>query len=205
MFQSVTQASSNRILVWIRSLLRSNTPEKLFITNPRVRIFLLAFSMLFFELLCIRWITSYVRYLSYFNNFVLFASFLGIGLGMLAARRKRFWFPPFPVMLLILVIVVAFNRFDLRINSTQVLVVARLRDRAPAEQLRLLRVERGAVRRRQQERARRHVDLDGRRDVPGLVDARDAVAVVARVGEPRLRVAARRAAVDLRGRGLLGA
>src|SRR5437660_1442855 len=97
------------------------TPAHPFIADKRARTFLVSFSMLFFELLCIRWITSYVRYLSYFNNFVLFASFLGIGLGMLAARRKRFWFPPFPVMLLILVIVVAFNRFDLRINSTQVL------------------------------------------------------------------------------------
>src|SRR2546429_5067136 len=121
MAQLVTRVSSNRIFTWLRSLLLSDTPKTLFITNPRVRIFLLSFAMLFFELLCIRWIPSYVRFLSYFNNFVLFASFLGIGLGMLAARRKRFWFPPFPVMLLILVIVVAFNRFDLRINSTQVL------------------------------------------------------------------------------------
>src|SRR5256884_6237896 len=77
--------------------------------------------MLFFELLCIRWIPSYVRYLSYFNNFILLASFLGIGLGMLAARRQRFWFPPFPLLLLLLTIVVAVNRFDLRINSTDVL------------------------------------------------------------------------------------
>jgi hypothetical protein len=77
--------------------------------------------MLFFELLCIRWIPSYVRYLSYFNNFILFASFLGIGLGMLAARRQRFWFPPFPLMLLFLIIIVAVNRFDLKINSTDVL------------------------------------------------------------------------------------
>src|SRR5215813_14042429 len=100
MSQSVTQLSSKHILIWIKSLLRSNTPEKLFITNHRVRIFLLAFSMLFFELLCIRWITSYVRFLSYFNNFVLFASFLGIGLGILTARRKFLCFPPFPLMLL---------------------------------------------------------------------------------------------------------
>ena len=38
--------------------------------------------MLFFELLCIRWIPSYVRYLSYFNTFLVLASFLGIGLGI---------------------------------------------------------------------------------------------------------------------------
>src|SRR2546427_7853217 len=121
MAQLVTRVSSNRIFTWLRSLLLSDTPKTLFITNPRVRIFLLSFAMLFFELLCIRWIPSYVRFLSYFNNFVLLASFLGIGLGMLTARRKRFLFLPFPLMVVLLVIVVGLNRFDLRINSTQVL------------------------------------------------------------------------------------
>ena len=116
---SVAQVSSNR--AWFWSFLFADTSKRLFVTDPRVRIFLLSFAMLFFELLCIRWIPSYVRYLSYFNNFILLASFLGIGLGMLAARRQRFWFPPFPLLLLLLTIVVALNRFDLRINSTQVL------------------------------------------------------------------------------------
>ncbi len=77
--------------------------------------------MLFFELLCIRWIPSYIRYLSYFNNFILMASFLGIGLGMLSARRKNFWFLPFPLLLLIMVILVALNKFTLLVNSTDVL------------------------------------------------------------------------------------
>src|SRR5436305_8989434 len=121
MAQLVTRVSSNRIFTWLRSLLFSDTPKTLFITNPRVRIFLLSFAMLFFELLCIRWIPSYVRFLSYFNNFVLMASFLGIGLGMLTARRQRFWFPPFPLMVLLLTIVVLWNKFDLHINSTEVL------------------------------------------------------------------------------------
>ncbi|MFL5695635.1 MAG: spermidine synthase [Ktedonobacteraceae bacterium] len=116
---SVAQVSSNR--AWFWSFLFADTSKRLFVTDPRVRIFLLSFAMLFFELLCIRWIPSYVRYLSYFNNFILLASFLGIGLGMLSARRQRFWFPPFPLLLLLLTIVVALNRFDLRINSTQVL------------------------------------------------------------------------------------
>src|SRR5436309_1813050 len=102
-------------------LLEFFSPEHPFISDKRARIFLVSFTMLFFELLCIRWIPSYVRYLSYFNNFILLASFLGIGLGMLSARRQRFWFPPFPLLLLLLTIVVALNRFDLRINSTQVL------------------------------------------------------------------------------------
>src|SRR5215472_12001652 len=119
--ESSSQVSSSRVRFWSWLLARADAPKHPFITNARARIFLVSFTMLFFELLCIRWIPSYVRYLSYFNNFILLASFLGIGLGMLAARRKRFWYPPFPLMLLALVIIVAVNRFDLSFNSTSVL------------------------------------------------------------------------------------
>jgi hypothetical protein len=119
MRQSVTEMPSHQTEFW--SWLGVRTPRQLFITSPHVRIFLYSFAMLFFELLCIRWVPSYVRYLSYFNNFILLASFLGIGLGMLAARRQRFWFPPFPLLVLLLVVMVVLNRFELRINSTQVL------------------------------------------------------------------------------------
>ncbi len=106
---------------WLWSWLRADSPKQPFITSPRARIFLVSFAMLFFELLCIRWIPSYVRYLSYFNNFLLLASFLGIGLGMLTARRERFWFPPFPLLVVLMAIVVGVNRFELRISSTEVL------------------------------------------------------------------------------------
>jgi hypothetical protein len=91
------------------------------ITGVRTRIFLVSFTLLFFELLCIRWIPAYVRYLSYFTNFILLASFLGMGLGILAARRPNFRFPPFPLLLLALAGVVAVNRFELNISSTDVL------------------------------------------------------------------------------------
>jgi hypothetical protein len=97
------------------------TPVHPFIADKRARTLLVSFTMLFFELLCIRWIPSYVRYLSYFNNFLLMASFLGIGLGMLSARRERFWFPPFPVLVLLLVFIIEKTKFQLLINSTQVL------------------------------------------------------------------------------------
>lgn len=96
-------------------------PGRLFIHSVRLRIFLLSFTLLFFELLCIRWIPAYVRYLSYFTNFILLASFLGMGLGILAARRATFRFPPFPLMVLLLAVVVAVNRFELNISSTDVL------------------------------------------------------------------------------------
>jgi hypothetical protein len=93
----------------------------LIINGVRLRIFLVSFTLLFFELLCIRWIPAYVRYLSYFTNFILLASFLGMGLGILAARRATFRFPPFSFMVLLLAAVVAVNRFELNISSTDVL------------------------------------------------------------------------------------
>src|SRR3954452_19409981 len=91
------------------------------ITGVRTRIFLVSFTLLFFELLCIRWIPAYVRYLSYFTNFILLASFLGMGLGILAARRATFRFPSFAVLVLALAAVVGLNRFELNISSTDVL------------------------------------------------------------------------------------
>jgi spermine/spermidine synthase len=119
--QAFAHVSSSRLWSWLSSWLRVDAPEQPFIADPRARIFLVSFAMLFFELLCIRWIPSYIRYLSYFNNFILMASFLGIGLGMLSARRKNFWFLPFPLLVLIMVILIALNKFTLLVNSTDVL------------------------------------------------------------------------------------
>ena len=60
-------------------------------------LFLISFLALFFELACIRWFGAYVVFLTFFTNIVLLASFLGLGVGCLAARReKEFigWVPP---------------------------------------------------------------------------------------------------------------
>ena len=56
--------------------------------GDRWNLFLCSFTILFVELACIRWIPAYIRYLGYFTNFVLLGSFLGIGLGILQARRR---------------------------------------------------------------------------------------------------------------------
>lgn len=63
----------------------------------------LSFLMLFVELALIRWTGSNVLYLSYFSNFILLASFLGIGLGFLLADRSWNLFPLAPFALLALV------------------------------------------------------------------------------------------------------
>ena len=44
--------------------------------------------MLFLELALIRWLGSNIVHLSYFSNFVLLGSFLGIGIGFLVSRRE---------------------------------------------------------------------------------------------------------------------
>ena len=52
-----------------------------------VRLFLTSLAILFVELLLIRWIPSNVKYIGFFSNFLLIASFLGIGLGILIGRK----------------------------------------------------------------------------------------------------------------------
>lgn len=51
--------------------------------------------MLFVELALIRWLGENIIFLSYFTNFVLLGSFLGIGLGFLLSGRKSYfhWLP----------------------------------------------------------------------------------------------------------------
>jgi Spermine/spermidine synthase domain len=66
---------------------------------PRLRLLLLSFLMLFVELALIRWTGSNVLYLSYFSNFVLLGSFLGIGIGFLRARARTNLFPYAPMAL----------------------------------------------------------------------------------------------------------
>jgi hypothetical protein len=58
-------------------------------TADKLRLFALSFLMLFVELALIRWTGANILYLSYFSNFVLLGSFLGIGLGFLRPTIGR--------------------------------------------------------------------------------------------------------------------
>ena len=67
-------------------------------------IFLSSFLVLFLEIALIRWMPAYIRLLSFFSNFILLASFLGIGVGcLLAARSRRRLFYLFPVLQLMVI------------------------------------------------------------------------------------------------------
>ena len=61
--------------------------------------------MLFLELALIRWLGANVVHLSYFSNFVLLGSFLGIGIGFLVAEELVAAPPSSPPLLAALVVV----------------------------------------------------------------------------------------------------
>jgi SAM-dependent methyltransferase len=86
----------------------------------------LSFLMLFVELALIRWTGSRVVYLSYFSNFVLLGSFLGIGLGFLSARRRFDLFALAPVALALIVVFVSAFPVVVSRASSQVLYFGKL-------------------------------------------------------------------------------
>jgi hypothetical protein len=69
----------------------------------KARLTFASFLMLFVELALIRWVTSNNVYVTKATNFVLLASFLGIGIGFLNARTRRDYLRWTPVTLLVLV------------------------------------------------------------------------------------------------------
>ena len=69
--------------------------------RPAVRLFLTSAVILFVELILIRWIPANVTYLGFFRNFLLMASFVGIGAGILFGRdERRVPLSPFALVLL---------------------------------------------------------------------------------------------------------
>src|SRR3954462_9201631 len=77
---------------------RETTPR-----SVRIRLFALSFLLLFTELALIRWTAANIVYVIFVTNFVLLASFLGIGVGFLRAGSRRDLLPLAPVALLALV------------------------------------------------------------------------------------------------------
>jgi spermine/spermidine synthase len=77
------------------------------LARPAVRLFLTSALVLFVELILIRWIPANVVYLGFFRNFLLMASFLGIGAGVLFGRDpRRIPLSPFAIVLFAVVAVV---------------------------------------------------------------------------------------------------
>jgi hypothetical protein len=97
-------------------------------TNRRngARLLGLSFLMLFVELALIRWTGSRIVYLSYFSNFVLLGSFLGIGVGFLSAHRRVDLFALTPLALALLVGFVSAFPVVVSRASSQVLYFGKL-------------------------------------------------------------------------------
>jgi SAM-dependent methyltransferase len=80
---------------------RAPLPAVVLLARPPVRLVLTSATLLFVELLLIRWIPANVKYVGFFSNFLLMASFLGIGVGILLGRRSpRLLLSPFAPLLL---------------------------------------------------------------------------------------------------------
>src|SRR5882672_9841384 len=81
-------------------------------------LFVSSFLVLFLETALIRWMPAYVRLLAYFSNFILLASFLGIGVGCLLAGRRRNLFVWFPLIQLAVILAVDLLRLEVALPST---------------------------------------------------------------------------------------
>ncbi len=95
-----------------------------------VRLLALSFLMLFLELALIRWTGSNVLYLSYFSNFILLASFLGIGVGFLRANARHDLFRFAPIGLAALAAFVRVFPVEIDRSGTELIFFAALGTRS---------------------------------------------------------------------------
>lgn len=95
-------------------------PPVKFFRDPRVRLLLTSATLLFVELLLIRWIPSTVKYVGFFTNFLLMASFLGIGVGILLGRSgRKLPLSPFAWILFGVVALVLVAHLDVQVKSSE--------------------------------------------------------------------------------------
>ncbi len=90
-------------------------------TRNRMRLICASCLVLFVELFLIRWLGSNVVYLSYFSNFVLLGSFLGIGIGFLRANSRVRLFPFAPIALTVLVVFARVYHVEIDHRGSQLL------------------------------------------------------------------------------------
>jgi SAM-dependent methyltransferase len=86
--------------------------------RPGIRLFLTSATILFVELLLIRWVPANVVYVGYFSNFLLMASFLGIGAGILFGRdARRVPISPFAPLLFAVVLLVTRAQINVQLET----------------------------------------------------------------------------------------
>src|SRR5258708_25986468 len=103
--------------------------------RDQVRLVLLSFLLLFVELALIRWSGENIVHLSFFTNFVLLGSFLGIGLGFLRADRRFNLFPFAPIALAALVAFIRFFPVELKSSSGNLIYFGPLQSSRPPREV----------------------------------------------------------------------
>lgn len=76
--------------------------------SNKIKLILLSFTALFFELSLIRWFPAHVFSIAFFSNVVLIGSFLGLGTGFLLVDHRSNIFKIFPATFLITIVSVVF-------------------------------------------------------------------------------------------------
>jgi hypothetical protein len=88
------------------------------LSGAPIRLLLTSATLLFVELLLIRWIPANVKYIGYFSNFILMSSFLGIGVGILLGRRGvQLPLSPFPLLLLVTTLLVGIAQLNIQFGG----------------------------------------------------------------------------------------
>src|SRR5688500_11147519 len=97
---------------------RLSPPRRMSSDGKRAaRTFLASFLVLFLEIALIRWMPAYIRLLAYFSNFILLASFLGIGVGCLLATARAGLFAFFPALMAAVVAAVYYLRLEVAVPT----------------------------------------------------------------------------------------
>jgi spermidine synthase len=97
-----------------------NNACHLLLASDTSRLLQLSFLMLFVELALIRWTGSNIFFISFFSNFILLASFLGIGVGFLRSRSSRHFFAFSPILLALLIYFCYQFHYEYQINIDRI-------------------------------------------------------------------------------------
>ncbi len=111
------------------------------LTGPAVTLFLTSTVILFVELLLIRWIPANVTFLGFFRNFLLMASFLGIGAGILFGKdRNRIPLSPFVPTFAAMIALVGTATFEISVKTDQEIFFGLSESQGPAVEFLVLGV-----------------------------------------------------------------
>lgn len=86
------------------------------LTSDKSRLIQLSFLMLFVELAIIRWTGANIYALSFFSNFILLASFLGIGIGFIRPKSSMNIFPFAPLALALFILLTHLYSYEYQIQ-----------------------------------------------------------------------------------------